>query len=123
MPLITPARFAMVAAALAALSLPVLAQTMDHTGHTMTGMETPATMAFMQANAAMHEGMGIAYTGNADVDFVAGMIPHHKGAVDMARIVLEHGTDPQVRAFAQGVIDAQEAEIVWMTEWLAKNAK
>ena len=34
------------------------------------------------------------YTGNPDVDFLAMMIPHHEGAVEMARLVLIHGTDP-----------------------------
>lgn len=119
----TPARIALGLTVVAALSLPLLAQTMDHSGHAMSGDETPATMAFMEANTAMHAGMAIPFTGDADVDFIAGMIPHHQGAVDMARIVLEHGSDPEVRAFAQGVIDAQEAEITWMKDWLARNAK
>lgn len=39
----------------------------------------------------------------------------------MARIVLEHGSDPDVKAFAEKFIAAQEAEIAWMTDWLAKN--
>ena len=123
MTLLNPKRLALGATLIAALALPLLAQTVDHSGHDMTGKETPATMAFMEANARMHAEMGATFTGNADVDFVAGMIPHHQGAVDMARIVLEHGTDPEVRVFAQGVIDAQEAEIAWMTAWLAKNAQ
>ncbi len=94
---------------------------MDHSGHMMSGAESPATMAFMEANMKMHGAMEIAYTGDADVDFVAGMIPHHQGAVEMAKIVLEHGDDPEVRKLAEGIIAAQEAEIAWMTEWLAKN--
>jgi uncharacterized protein (DUF305 family) len=89
----------------------------------MTGAETPATMAFMQANAAMHEGMAIAFTGDADIDFIRGMIPHNQGAVDMARIVLEHGKDPEVRKLAEAVIAAQEAEIAWMQDWLAKHGQ
>ncbi len=40
---------------------------------------------------------------------------------DMARILPEYGTDPDVRAFAEGVLAAQEAEIAWMTDWLAAN--
>jgi uncharacterized protein (DUF305 family) len=76
----------------------------------------------MEANAAMHDNMAIEYSGDADVDFVRGMIPHHQGAVAMAKIVLEHGKDPEVRKLAEGVIAAQEAEITWMQDWLAKNA-
>jgi uncharacterized protein (DUF305 family) len=109
-------------AGIAVVSLPALAEeTTGHEGHTMTGDMGPASMAFMEANDRMHSGMAIAFTGDADVDFVRGMIPHHQGAVDMARIVLEHGTDPEVRKLAEGVIAAQEAEIRWMQDWLAKN--
>lgn len=110
------------------LSFPLAAQTMDHTGHdmagqTMTGQESPATIAFMEANTRMHSDMAIAFTGDADVDFIAGMIPHHQGAVEMAKIVLEHGADPEVRKLAEEIIAAQETEIAWMTDWLAKHGK
>lgn len=92
-----------------------------HEGHMMMGDMGPASMAFMEANDRMHQSMAIEYTGNADVDFIKGMIPHHQGAVEMAKIVLEHGKDPEVRKLAEGIIAAQEAEIKWMTDWLAKN--
>jgi uncharacterized protein (DUF305 family) len=106
----------------AALALPLAAQTTDHTAHTAPAADDlPAsTQVFRAASDAMHRGMAIEYTGNADIDFIRGMIPHHQGAVDAARVVLEHGTDPEVRTFAESVIAAQEAEITWMNEWLAR---
>lgn len=103
-----------------AAPLPALAQEAGHEGH-MMGDKGPASMAFMEANDRMHQNMMMEYTGNADVDFIKGMIPHHQGAVEMAKIVLEHGTDPEVKKLAEGIIAAQESEIKWMTEWLAKN--
>lgn len=60
----------------------------------------------------MHRDMAAApQTGNADRDFLAMMIPHHAGAVDMARLVLIHGRDPLVRQLAQEIIAGQQAEI------------
>ena len=53
-------------------------------------------------------------TGNADVDFLATMIPHHAGAVEMARLVLIHGQDPLVRRLAEEIIAGQQAEIAAM---------
>ncbi|MDP1639535.1 MAG: DUF305 domain-containing protein [Hyphomicrobium sp.] len=82
-----------------------------------------ANEAFEAANEKMHEGMDIELTGDADVDFVRGMIPHHQGAVDMANVVLKYGKDPEIRKLAEGVIKAQEDEIVFMKTWLAKHGK
>lgn len=107
------------------LAFAATAQTMDHSAHMATSApaaaEAASTTAFRDINARMHQGMDIAFTGNADVDFVTGMIAHHQGAVDMAKVVLEHGQDAEIRKLAEGVIAAQEAEIAQMQEWLTKH--
>lgn len=84
---------------------------------------TPATKEFIETNSKMHGGMMIDFTGNTDVDFVKGMIPHHQGAVDMAQTQLKYGKDPEIKKFAEEIIKAQTAEIKFMNEWLAKHAK
>ena len=86
------------------------------------GDQGPSSLAFNAVNAKMHEGMNITFSGNADRDFVQGMIPHHQGAVDMAKIVLAFGKDPEVRKLAEGIIKAQEEEIAWMQSWQQKTA-
>lgn len=113
------------------LALPAFAQDsshqmMDHSTMQMSetkGDQGPSSQAFAEANAKMHAGMDIEFSGNADVDFARGMIAHHQGAIDMAKIELEHGKDPAMRKLSEEVIKAQEGEIEMMKAWLEKNAK
>jgi Domain of unknown function (DUF305) len=81
----------------------------------------PSSQAYNGIMMKMHKDMAITYSGNADVDFVKGMIPHHQAAVEMAKTVIAFGKDPELKKLAEGVIKAQEAEIAQMKTWLQKN--
>ncbi len=87
------------------------------------GDHSPSSHAFAEANARMHKDMMVEMSGNTDVDFVRSMIPHHQGAIDMAKIELQYGKVPEIRKLAEGVIKAQEAEIAEMNAWLKAHAK
>ena len=99
-----------------------------HGGHDMSGMATsegasaPAAKGYTEAMDRMHETMGkIEYTGDPDVDFALGMIPHHQAAIDMARVQLEYGKAPEIRKLSEDIIKAQEAEIKQLNEWVAAH--
>ena len=84
------------------------------------GDSSPSSLAFHGVNQKMHDGMDITFTGNADADFVRGMIPHHQGAVDMAEKALTQAEHEELRSLAQTIIDAQTAEIAQLEEWEAE---
>ncbi len=117
-------RPALLAALILGLAAPAFAQ-QGHGGHgARAGANEPAsTREFRAANARMHRDMDIRYTGNADRDFAAAMIPHHQGAIEMARIQLRHGTDPAMRRLAEEIIRAQETEIAELRAFLARPAR
>ena len=84
---------------------------------------TPSTKAFKAADDKMMMDMNRPMTGNADQDFVAGMLPHHGGAVEMARVEIQYGKDPEMLRLAHGIVAAQEKEIAQMKAWQKKHPK
>jgi uncharacterized protein (DUF305 family) len=96
---------------------------MAHSGAELAAMKDhqKAAMEGMQKmDRDMVQGM---MKDDADVAFVCGMIAHHQGAIDMARVELQHGDNAWAEEMAQKVIDAQTQEIKDMTGWLKENAK
>ena len=67
--------------------------------------------------------MNVRFTGDTDLDFVRGMVPHHQGAVDMARVELQYGKDPQLRKLARNIIASQQQQVAFMDKWLAAHGK
>ena len=80
----------------------------------------PELMASMER---MHSAMmSVNPANDSDTDFVKLMLPHHQGAVDMAKAELVYGKDPQMRRLAQEIITDQESEIQLMDLWLKHSA-
>ena len=92
--------------------------------HDMSKMHTeqpadPDMMAGMQK--MNHDMTAVPMTGNPDRDFVAMMIPHHQGAIDMAQYQLRHGKDAAIRRLARDIVAAQKKEIAMMQHWQATH--
>jgi uncharacterized protein (DUF305 family) len=120
---------AMLAGAAAAQTMPGMGMPAPQNGAPATpesptapaAPNTPATKAFQESMMRMHARMDIPYTGDTDQDFVAGMLPHHQGAVDMARVELRYGHDPALKHLARDIVAAQEKEIAFMRRWQAQH--
>jgi uncharacterized protein (DUF305 family) len=122
------------------------AQTHDHHGmsasksnaphamHSMAGMasaalppSSPAAAFHQQMDSVMTvmdkgmQQMGGVPPTDLDASFAAMMVPHHQGAVDMARLQLLYGKDPELRRLAQSIIAEQQIEIQQMSAWLRKH--
>jgi uncharacterized protein (DUF305 family) len=81
-----------------------------------------ASHDMQMAMKAMCEKMdGMQMSHEANQDFVKMMIPHHQSAVDMAQAYLKEGTDPEIVAMAQKIIEAQKKEIEELTNWLKEH--
>ncbi len=141
-------RMTIIFSAAMVLAITGVAVGQDHSGHAMAMPDLPAiclanagaadAMA-MAPMAAMPGGpahqdlmsgmdkmnadmMAGATAADLDVAFVCSMIPHHRGAIDMARAELEHGDDAWARSLAEAIIAAQEREIADMLAWLEQQA-
>jgi len=98
-----------------------------HAGHSSGAplLSSPA-LSGSEVSKALHTShatmdrqmMSVPMTGDPDQDFLAMMIPHHQGAIEMARIAIASGKKPEVRKFAEEIIAHQQAEIDLMNRWL-----
>ena len=87
------------------------------------GKDGAADKALMNAMRGMNKDMNAPMTGDPDQDFVTMMLPHHTGAVAMAKVELRYGKDPHLRALAKDIVAAQDREIAFMTRWQAKHGR
>ena len=89
----------------------------SHAGHAAPGAPTAGDQAFAASEASMHEKMAAASGETVDQAYIAKMIAHHEGAVEMAEVALRDSRDPEIRRMAQAVVDAQVREIAEMRAW------
>jgi uncharacterized protein (DUF305 family) len=115
-------------------SMPAAKSSVPHAMHSMAGM-APAVLPPGSPAAAFHQQMdsvmtvmdkGMQQMGGVpptdlDASFAAMMVPHHQGAVDMARLQLLYGKDLELRRLAQSIIAEQQIEIQQMNAWLRKH--
>ncbi len=102
-------------------SIPAMPGMADGQNGTL-GTSGSANHAMMSGMTKMNQAMsGAPMTGDPDRDFVAMMMPHHQGAIDMARGELQYGKDPTLRQMAKDIVTAQEKEIADMRRWQATH--
>ena len=90
---------------------------------TPTPNDPPSTKDFKQAHMKMMKDMHMDFSGNADVDFAKSMMKHHEGGIEMAKLQLKHGKDPEMRKKAEKLIKEQGQDNKDFQAWLKKNSK
>lgn len=105
-----------------AQSMHHMASAADTQSQMQSQTQPPHIMAYMDIMNKMHQAMSAGVQAkNADVGFAKGMIPHHEGAIAMAKVQLQYGKDAEMKALAQKIVDTQQSEISVMQNWLDKN--
>jgi len=92
-------------------------------GQRMQGQQGMQDGAMMQDMRSMNQRMAqhMRATGDPDREFAQMMIPHHQGAIEMAKVLLERGQDPELRKMAETIIKDQEQEIAQFQGWLKRH--
>ncbi len=85
--------------------------------------ENAAPADLKSADIKAHSPMAMKHTDDPDADFIRAMIPHHEGAIEMARAEIRAGKDPTALAMAQKIIADQQNEIRQMQDWLTAHQK
>lgn len=93
----------------------------EHAGHDDIPGDALSTRTFKEANERLHQSMNIPWSGDPDVDFMRAMIAHHQGAIALARIEVDQGSDADARGVAEEMIRTRESEIVRIRLWLARR--
>ena len=100
-------------------------QALQHSSHSHLEAKAADDSNWSALNAnmeTMHLAMAaVKPSRNSDIDFVRTMLPHHQGAIDMAKTELMYGKDPQMRRLAQEIISDQQSEIELMRLWLKQH--
>lgn len=93
-----------------------------HHAHQHGGTAGPASQQMRgQMMGGMQQMEAMPLSGNVDKDFVRMMRMHHQQGVDMAKVELDKGASPEVKAMAQRIVDAQQREIAEFDDWLRRN--
>ena len=100
------------------------------TGHDMPmkmimpdASDSASTKEYKAAMMHMMQSMPTTFTGDADVDFMTQMKAHHQGAIEMAKVELANGKDPEAKKLAEEIVSSQEKEIATIDAWLKTKGK